>query len=147
MSNILVDADACPVISIIEQVSQEYQIKATYVCDTAHEMNNVNNEVIIVDQGSDSADYKILELCHQDSIVITQDYALAGLCLTKNALVIHFNGFEITNNNIDALLTSRYLNQKARKSKTKTINPKKRTIELDEAFYTTLIEILQNKDK
>ncbi len=95
MINILVDADACPTINLIEQLSRQYPITVTYICDTTHKIESDFNEVIVVDKGADSADYKILALCNNDSIVVTQDYALASLCLTKNSIVIHFDGFII----------------------------------------------------
>ena len=143
MTNILVDADACPVISIVEELSHKYQIPTIYVCDTAHNITSDNNQVIIVDKGSDSVDYKILSLCNDESIVITQDYALAGLCLTKNSKVIHPNAFIIDNINIGQLLDSRYLNQKARKAKQKTINPKKRKEETNIEFKGILENLIR----
>lgn len=143
MINILVDADACPTISLIEKLSERHQIPVTYICDTTHKITSSINTVIIVDKGDDSADYKILSLCNQDSIVVTQDYALAGLCLTKKSIVIHFDGFIIDNNNIDTLLSARYLGQKARKAKIKMANQKKRLPETDLKFYQELEKIIK----
>ncbi|MDF9867369.1 uncharacterized protein YaiI (UPF0178 family) [Bacilli bacterium PM5-3] len=144
MIKILVDADACPTIDIIEKLSKNYHIETTYVTDTSHNITSDTNKVIIVDKGSDSADYKILSLCDSDTIVVTQDYALAGLCLTKNAYVLHTNAFIINKDNIDTLLTSRYLNQKARKAKEKTINPKKRKEETNLLFESILKDLIIN---
>ena len=138
MVNIIVDADACPTNQIINELSKKYNIETTYICDNSHQINNVEQRVIYVDKGSDSADYKILELCNENSIIITQDYALASLCLSKNAIVIHFNAFIIDNHNIDTLLNTRYLNAKARKAKLKLSNPKKRKKEIDVEFKKLL---------
>ena len=144
MITILVDADACPTISIIEKVSTQFDIPVIYITDTAHYITS-SHQVIVVDQGKDSADYKLLELTTKESIVITQDYALAGLCLTKHAIVLHTNAFIIDNSNIDQLLDSRYLNQKARQAKQKTSNPKKRKEETNLKFEQLLIDIIKSK--
>lgn len=144
MINILVDADACPTIDIIEKVSSQFNIPVVYITDTAHYITS-SHQVIVVDQGKDSADYKLLELTNKDSIVITQDYALAGLCLTKQAVVLHTNAFIIDNNNVNQLLNSRYLNQKARQAKQKTTNPKKRKEETNLKFKELLIDIIKSK--
>ena len=33
---ILVDADACPVVSIVEAVAKKYRVAVTLLCDTNH---------------------------------------------------------------------------------------------------------------
>ena len=33
---IYVDADACPVVAIVEQIAKEYEIPVTLLCDTNH---------------------------------------------------------------------------------------------------------------
>ncbi|MEG0283720.1 MAG: DUF188 domain-containing protein [Erysipelotrichales bacterium] len=141
--NIIVDADACPVLDIIERKAIDNKIDLTYVFDTSHQIHSDYANIIIVDMGSDSADFKILSKANNESIIITQDYALASLCLSKKAVIIHPNGFEISNDNIDQLLDSRYLNQKARKAKIKTANPKKRTEDLNIKFEELLESIIE----
>ena len=32
---ILIDADACPVVSIVEEIAQQYQVPLLLICDTA----------------------------------------------------------------------------------------------------------------
>lgn len=145
MIEIIVDADACPVMSQIDSLAKQYKLNVTYITDTSHNIVVDYGRVIIVDKGSDSADYKVLELTNKDSIVVTQDYALASLCLTKGASIIHPNAFIIDNFNIDSLLSSRYLNQKARKAKIRTINPKKRKEEDNINFYNMLDNLIINK--
>lgn len=142
---IIIDADASPVIAISEQVAKLFNIDIVLVCDYNHNIESTN-KVIYVDKGHDSADFKIISLVNANDIVITQDYALASLCLDKGALVIHNNGFIIDHSNIDTLLQARYLNQKARKAKTKIPNMKKRSKEDDLKFQSTLTDIL-NKTK
>lgn len=143
MINLIIDADATPTMKEIDELAQKYQVPITYIYDTAHHFNISYGQSIIVDKGSDSADYKILELANSDSIIITQDYALASLCLSKGAQVLHPNAFIIDNNNIDSLLNSRFLHQKARQAKIKTSNPKKRKQETNLKFK----QILENMIK
>lgn len=145
MIEIIVDADACPVMNEIDILVKKYNLNVTYITDTSHNIVVDYGTVIIVDKGSDSADYKVLSLTNKTAIIVTQDYALASLCLTKGASVIHTNSFIIDNSNIDSLLSSRYLNQKARKARVKTINPKKRKQEDNFNFYKLLDNLINDK--
>jgi len=77
-----------------------------------------------VDTGADSADYRIMKLAVKGDIIVTQDYGLASLGLSKGCTVLHHKGFAYTNENIDQLLQTRYLNAMARKSGKRTKGPK-----------------------
>ena len=37
---ILVDADACPVVSIVERVAKEHNLPVTLLCDTNHVLSS-----------------------------------------------------------------------------------------------------------
>ena len=43
---IFVDADACPVVRIVEKIAEKYHIKTTLLCDTNHVLNSDYSEVI-----------------------------------------------------------------------------------------------------
>ena len=45
---IFVDADACPVVDIIEKIAEKYNIKTTLLCDTNHVLYSDYSEVIVV---------------------------------------------------------------------------------------------------
>ena len=45
---IFVDADACPVIGIVEKVAKEHSIPVTLLCDTNHVLSSDYSEVIVV---------------------------------------------------------------------------------------------------
>ena len=62
--NIFIDADACPVIKIVENVAQKNNIKCYILCDTNHYMQSDYSEVIVVSAGMDAVDFKILNLCN-----------------------------------------------------------------------------------
>lgn len=48
---IFVDADACPVVRIVEEVAEKYGIEVTLLCDTNHILNSDYSEVIVVGAG------------------------------------------------------------------------------------------------
>ncbi len=46
---ILVDADACPVVGIVEQIAKKYNIPVTLLCDTNHVLQSDYSEVSQLD--------------------------------------------------------------------------------------------------
>ena len=133
---IFVDADACPVVRIVEEVAEKYRIDVTLLCDTNHILSSDYSEVIVVGAGADAVDYKLNSICHKGDIVVSQDYGVAAMALGKGAYAIHQSGKWYTNDNIDQMLMERHLNKKARRSSHKNHlkGPKKRTEEDDERF-------------
>ena len=105
---ILIDADGCPVVKESVRIAKEHGLECVIVADTAHRFESDYARVICVDQGADSADLRIANLCEKGDVVITQDYGLAALCIGKNSFVLDQNGMEINAFNIDSLLQSRY---------------------------------------
>ena len=53
---IFVDADACPVVAIIEQIAKENSIPVTLLCDTNHVLSSAYSEVIVVGAGEEAVD-------------------------------------------------------------------------------------------
>ena len=51
---IFVDADACPVVDIIETIAEKYNIPTTLLCDTNHILYSNYSEVIVVGAGADA---------------------------------------------------------------------------------------------
>ena len=112
---IFVDADACPVVRIIEDVAEKYRIDVALLCDTNHILTSDYSEVIVVGAGADAVDYKLISICHKGDIVVSQDYGVAAMALGKGAYAIHQSGKWYTNENIDQMLMERHLNKKARR--------------------------------
>ena len=133
---IYVDADACPVVDIVEKIAKKYQISVTLLCDTNHILTSGYSEVVVVGAGADAVDYKLISLCRRGDIVVTQDYGVAAMTLGKSAYAIHQSGKWYTDENIDQMLMERHLNKKARRASHKNHlkGPKKRTEEDDERF-------------
>ena len=148
---VFVDADACPVVSIVERISEKYNIPVTLLCDTNHVLSSVYSEVIVVGAGADAVDYKLISICHKGDIVVSQDYGVAAMALGKGAFAIHQSGKWYTNDNIDQMLMERHLNKKARRSSYKNHikGPKKRTEEDDERFtqsFEKMIKMAQESE-
>jgi hypothetical protein len=117
---VYVDADACPVTAIVERVAKQYSIPVHLVCDVNHCLYSDYSEIIMVDKGADSADLAIINRCKRYDIVVTQDYGVAALALSKGAYAIHQSGMLYTEDNIDRLLQSRYAAAQARRRSSKT---------------------------
>lgn len=62
---ILVDADACPVVSIVEITAKKYEIPVILLCDTNHILYSDYSEVITVGAGADAVDFKLVSLCQK----------------------------------------------------------------------------------
>lgn len=133
---IYVDADACPVVDIVEKVAKEFKIDVILLCDTNHMLQSVYSEVKMIGAGSDAVDFALLNLSRTGDIVVTQDYGLAAMALGKGAYVIHQSGKWYTNDNIDQLLMERHIAKSARRAKSKNhlSGPRKRTLEDNEHF-------------
>ena len=146
---VFVDADACPVVGIIEKVAREHNVPVTLLCDTNHVLSSDYSEVIVVGAGADAVDYKLISICHKGDIVVSQDYGVAAMALGKGAYAIHQSGKWYTNENIDQMLMERHLNKKARRVSRKNHlkGPRKRTSEDNERFresFEKMIQVLQN---
>ncbi len=143
---IIIDGDACPqrIKEICEQAAKDFEVDLIIVVDIDHYIVS-DFEVIVVEQGADAVDYKIVQIFRQEDILVTQDYGLSSLVLVKASAVIHTAGFFINNNNIDSLLQSRYISARIRKQGGKTKGPSKRTREQDDNFKKCLYKVLNEK--
>ena len=147
---IIIDGDACPqkVREICEKAAKDFGVGLIIVSDIDHYIVS-DFEVIVVEQGRESVDYKIVQIFRKGDILITQDYGLASLLLGKALAIIHTAGFFINKNNIGTLLQSRYISERIRKQGGKTKGPSKRRKEQDENFkkclYKVLREYMSNK--
>ena len=154
---IFVDADACPVVDIVETIAEKYNISTTLLCDTNHILYSDCSKVIVVCAGADAVDYKLISICHKGDVVVSQDYDVAAMALGKGLkakrrpYAIHQSGKWYTNENIDQMLMERHLNKKARRSSHKNHmkGPRKRTEDDDVRFaqsFEKLILIAKSKE-
>ncbi|AGZ26068.1 MULTISPECIES: YaiI/YqxD family protein [Staphylococcus] len=118
MTQIIIDGDACPVVSSVIELTQETGIFVTIIRSFSHFSTQIDPEhvrTVYVDDGPESVDYKIVQLASSKDIVITQDYGLASLLLNKVKFVMHHKGFLFNDDNIQQLLDQRYINAQIRK--------------------------------
>lgn len=140
---VLIDADGCPVVSIAIRICTEYSLRCLLLCDTAHEFQRAGAETYVLDKGADSVDYALVNRVVSGDIVITQDYGLASICLAKGARILHQDGWEYTEDNIDALLLVRHESRKYRACGGRTKGPGKRSRSQDKTFEDALRKMLQ----
>ena len=139
---ILIDADGCPVIKQTTQIAKENNIEVVIFCDTSHIINSDYAQIITVSKGADSVDFALVNEVKSDDIVVTQDYGLAAMVLSKGGKAITQNGMIISDSNLELLLTSRYESKKARMSGAHLKGPKKRTAQNDEEFIKSFKSML-----
>lgn len=142
---IYVDADACPVVGIVEKVAKKYNLPVTLLCDTNHVLYSDYSEVKTIGAGADAVDFALVNLCQKGDIVVTQDYGVAAMSLGKGALAIHQSGKWYTNDNIDGMLMQRHVSKKLRRSSGKNHlkGPKKRTEEDDIRFEKSFEQLIE----
>lgn len=139
---IRIDGDACPGIRLIETIATKHNIKMKIYADFTHNIKSDYAEVMLIDKGSQTVDMKIIGETSENDIIITQDFGLASIVLSKKAHAIGPKGLVYTNDNIDRLLTERFINAKLRKANKNTKGPKKRTTEDDDRLYYNLEELI-----
>ena len=141
---VFIDADACPVTRIAEDIARRHGIPVTLLCDTNHQLASDYSTVRMIGAGADAVDLALINLCRRGDIVITQDYGVAALALGKGARAIHQSGKWFTDENIDGLLMDRHLAKKARRSgKHHLKGLSKRTEEDDKRFAESFERMIQ----
>lgn len=142
---ILVDADACPVVSIVEKIAKKYDVQTILLCDTSHIIKSDYSEIKVIGSGADAVDIALANMCKKGDIAVTQDYGVAAMVLGKGGYCIHQSGRVFTDENIGGLLMDRHLAKKARMSNSKNHlkGPKKRTREDDERFEKSFEKLLK----
>ena len=141
---IYIDADACPVTRIAEDIARKHGIPVTLLCDTNHVLTSDYSTVKVIGAGADAVDFALINLCQRGDIVITQDYGVAALALGKGARAIHQSGKWFTDANIGGLLMDRHLAKKARRSgKHHLKGPARRTEEDDKRFAESFNRLIQ----
>ncbi|MGB7605992.1 MAG: YaiI/YqxD family protein [Lutisporaceae bacterium] len=150
---IYVDADACPVKQEIIAIADKYQLKAVFIFSTSHSGNLrldeecKNAEIIMVDNVSQAADMAIINRVNSDDVVVTGDFGLASIILSKEAAAISFSGSLFNSGNIDKLLFERYLSSVIRRGGGKIKGPSKRSKQDDFKFKGALENVILKKMK
>ena len=147
MTTVLIDADGCPVVDLTIRICHAHSVPVLILCDTAHRIKRDGAETIVFDKGADSVDFALVNRVRPGDVVITQDYGLAAMCLSRRARVLNQNGLEYTADNIEWLLEQRHHNKKLLRAGKHLKGPAKRTKEQNEAFETALGRMLEARDR
>ncbi len=110
MSDIYVDADACPVKDEVLKVAGRHGLKTHLVSDGGirpHPSPMVR--IVVVTQGPDAADDWIAENIQAGDIAITNDIPLADRCIKKGATAIRPDGKVFTEDSIGMAIATRDL--------------------------------------
>lgn len=144
---VIIDADGSPVVSEAIEISKEYKLEVLIVKNYAHQIEDDYATIVTVDISSDSADYYIVNNTNKGDIVITQDYGLAAMAISKGAICINQNGLVISEENIDSLLARRHINREARRKDGKFTKFKKRRSEDDIRFKGSFRRLIETTIK
>lgn len=117
MSEIFVDADACPVKDEVMRVAERHRIKTHFVSNAWMRLAEgplVNR--VIVPEGADEADDWIVDRVGTGDIVITADIPLADRCVKIGARVLGPTGKPFSADTIGMALAMRDLNTHLREA-------------------------------
>jgi len=124
MTEIYVDADACPVKDEIYRVADRHNLKVYIVSNSFMRLpHSPLIERVLVDDGPDVADDWIAENATPGDIAITADIPLAARCVRAGVTTISPAGKPFTDDNIAMTLATRNLMTDLREtSNTQTYN-------------------------
>lgn len=142
---ILVDADACPrsVLEICMRLGQKCNIPVWTVASFNHRIDS--DHPIVVGDGPQEADIKIVNLTKPGDIIVTGDWGLAAMVLEKGAKCLSPIGREFHPEKMDFLLEERERKAKFRRGGGRTKGPRKRTSEDDRRFESSLENVFSRK--
>ena len=110
MTQIYVDADACPVKAEVEKTATRHKIPVFVVSNGGiRPSQNPIVTTVVVDHGADVADQWIADHCETGDIVVTSDIPLAARAIEYGSLVVKPNGEILTSKNIGPVLAARDL--------------------------------------
>ncbi len=117
MTDIYIDADACPVRDEVYRVAGRYRLTVYVVSNGSRPIRPVPDpavRMITVGEGSDAADDWIADHITEADICVTADIPLAARCLAKTARALAHNGKLWTTDNIGGALAGREIGRHLR---------------------------------
>ena len=147
---LFIDGDAFPNLlkPIVLRAIEKQKIDTIVIANKKVTIGSSNYiKYIIVDQGADEADDKIVEMLEENDLVITADIPLADRTITKNAHAIDHRGAMYTQDNIKQYLAIRNLMQEIRDSGEITKGPAPFNQKDAQQFANSLNNFLQKYNK
>lgn len=115
MTEIYVDADACPVRAEVFRVAERYGLVVHVVtCGNVRVRLDPRIRLALVEAGADAADDWIAERIGPGDLCITADVELASRCLKRGAPALGPSGRPFTADNIGAAMAARDLSRHLR---------------------------------
>lgn len=139
---VIVDADACPkrALQILQRLAKEFHFRLITVASFHHEIDHAHH--VMVGDAPDEADLAIVNRVRPGDIVVTQDWGLAALVLSKQGRAVSPLGREYTQERMDFMLDERYTKAKVRRGGGRTKGPRARTSDDDAAFEAVMRRLL-----
>ena len=147
---LFIDGDAFPNLlkPIVLRAIEKQKIDTIVIANKKINIGTSNYiKYIIVDQGADEADDKIVEMLEENDLVITADIPLADRTIEKNAHAIDHRGAMYTQDNIKQYLAIRNLMQEIRDSGEITKGPAPFSQKDAQQFANSLNNFLQKYNK
>lgn len=126
MTEIFIDADACPVREEVFRVAVRLGLIVHVVSNGSRPIRPPgldNVRMVVVAEGADIADDWIAERITPTDICVTADIPLASRCLSRGARALAYTGHVWTPNNIGAALAGREVARHMRESGMATKGP------------------------
>ena len=125
MTEIFIDADACPVKDEVYAVAVRHGLAVVVVANQRINVpTDLGVEMIAVPDGPDAADDWIAEEIRALDIVITADIPLAARCLAVGASALGTTGREFSDESIGGALAAREIKSTLRESGVQTRGPR-----------------------
>jgi len=123
VTEIYVDADACPVKAEVERVAERHGLTVHIVSNGGiRPSRHPLIKTVVVAEGADAADDWIAERIGAADICITSDIPLASRCLKNGAAVLRPNGKPFDEASIGMALGMRDLHKHLRETGAQTFN-------------------------
>lgn len=141
---VIIDADACPksCLRIIRKLALIYQYQVITVASFNHRIENERH--LVLGNEPQATDMAVINRTKTGDIVVTQDWGLAALVLSRGAWAIAPDGRIFSEDRIDLLLEERNILAKYRRGGGRTKGPSKRTAESDQRFEESFLKILDS---
>lgn len=145
---IVVDADACPVKREIVEVARKFAVPVLMVASHDHRLQEEEGVAIMqVDRSDQSVDLYIVNHIRRGDIVVTQDFGLATIVLSRGAIALSPRGQQYDDSNIDYLMERRHELAKRRRSGGRTKGPKAMSNDDRAYFLQNLTKVLQTRQE
>ncbi|QKF66882.1 DUF188 domain-containing protein [Arcobacter venerupis] len=147
---VFIDGDAFPNLlkPIVLRAIEKQKLDTIVIANKKINIGDSNYiKYIIVNQGADEADNKIVEMLNSNDLVITADIPLADRTIDKDAHAIDHRGSMYTKDNIKQYLAMRNLMQEIRDSGEITKGPAPFSQKDAQQFANSFNNFLQKYNK